>query len=357
MDNTITITLPDDFNKRMGLAPVVSDGIRWLAADSPELELSGFAWYEQEHLFRRFPKSPAWPIPPMVEMHANHSAGGKLRFRTNSTRVQIRVKRGPMEPSDTLSYTGKSGFDLYIGAPGEERFRAVTRIAPWQTEFVTQLFAGEAEERCFTLYFPLYHPVESVEIGIDAAASIALPPPLLDPDRQVVVYGTSITQGGCASRPGMAYTNILSRRLKRHFLNFGFSGCGRGEPEVAHLLASLPSPSLYILDYEANIGDNYAPTLMNFIPILLEKHPKTPILVMSCYPFTSRPVSQTRLAATKAAVASFADASAPVVFFDGSNMLGDDFGECLVDGVHATDLAFYRMANAIQAQALELLEY
>ncbi len=354
--NTISITLPDDFNVRMGLSPVVSDGIRWIAADSPELELSGFAWFAQEHLFRRLPASPAWPIPPMVDKLANNTSGGKLRFKTNSTRVQIRVKRGPMEPSDTLAYTGKSGFDLYIGPPGEECFRAVTRVAPWQTEFVCQLFAGEREDRCFTLYFPLYQSVESVEIGIGADALLSLPPPLLDPDRQVVVYGTSITQGGCASRPGMSYTNILSRRIKRHFLNFGFSGSGRGEPELAHLLASLPSPSLYILDYEANIGDNYAPTLQKFIPILLEKHPQTPILVMSCYPFASRPVSQQRLEATKAAVASFINANAPVVFFDGSDMLGDDFGECLVDGVHATDMAFYRMANALQPKILELLE-
>src|SRR5690606_269350 len=100
---------------------------------------------------------------------------------------------------------------------------------------------------------------------------------------RLVVYGTSITQGGCASRPGMAYPSILARRLGIETLNLGFSGNGRGEPEVAHILAQLENVSCFILDYESNVpvAEDLRTTLTAFIPILRERHPDVPIIVIS----------------------------------------------------------------------------
>jgi len=342
-----------DFDKRMGLHPVDSTGITWVDAASPQIELTGFAWFAKERLYRRMPIAPAEPLPEAVDYLANNTSGGKLRFASNSSRIQIRVKRAPFEMIDTIPYTSQAGFDLYLGAPGKERFLQVTRTNPENEEFICRLFSGKTEAQCFTVYFPLYHAVHSVEIGMDESAELLSPPPLKYPDRFVAVYGTSITQGGCASRPGMSYTNILSRRLSRHFYNFGFSGSGKGEPVVARTLASLRPVSMFLLDYEANAGASLLDTLPEFIRILRNRHSTIPILVLSRFHYSGSKTDPEFVGKQRRIVESFND---PNLFFhDGSEILGDDFEECLVDGVHATDMAFYRMANVLESAIQNIL--
>src|SRR5690606_310097 len=106
-------------------------------------------------------------------------------------------------------------------------------------------------------------------------------------DKKVIVYGTSITQGGCASRPGMMYTNILSRRIPLEFLNLGFSGNGKGEPEVAEIIAQIDNPACLVVDYEGNCVSTelFRQTLPEFIKIYREAHPLTPILIVSRIPY------------------------------------------------------------------------
>jgi len=173
-----------------------------------------------------------------------------------------------------------------------------------------------------------------------------------------VVYGTSITQGGCACRPGMAYTNILSRRLNLEFINLGFSGNGRGEPEVARIIATLPEPACFVLDYEANCTDpeQLRKTLPEFIRILRAAHPRIPLLVISRIPYAAedhKPVAHGRRLERRdiqsQCVETFRQAGDSRIFFqDGSNLLGADFDECTVDGSHPTDLGFLRMAEGLE---------
>src|SRR5690606_22957788 len=106
-----------------------------------------------------------------------------------------------------------------------------------------------AEMRMITLNFPLYQGVQEIEIGLSPDAQLIAPTPYID-DRKVIVYGTSITQGGCAARPGMSYTNILSRMINYEFINLGFSGNGQGEPELSHIISQIERPALLVLDYE-----------------------------------------------------------------------------------------------------------
>jgi lysophospholipase L1-like esterase len=210
--------------------------------------------------------------------------------------------------------------------------------------------------RNVTLNFPLSQGVVEVLVGLDEKAEI-LPPPPYKNDKLVVVYGTSITQGGCACRPGMAYTNILSRRLNVEFINLGFSGSGRGEPEVAQTIAEIPNPACFVLDYEANCvsAELLQKTFPEFIRILRSAHPNVSILAISRIPTASESFNQaarkTRLERRdfqKRTVDELrAKGDRMISFKDGSDLLGEGFDECTVDGSHPTDLGFLRMADGL----------
>ncbi len=343
-----------NYAKRMGLSKPGTEGIIFRNAAEPPFELTGFPWFGKDRLFRRLPAGLEGKIPSAVDCLADNTSGGKIRFRSDSGRVLIRAKRSEFLLSDNMDYLGISGFDLYAGEPGKEVFRGVTRTNPKDREFLAEPFGDRSGTmRSFLINFPLYTGVERVEIGLDAGARLEEPLPLNDPDRFIAVYGTSITQGGCASHPGNCYVNILSRRLGRHFCNFGFSGAGQGEPAVAQILAGLQNVSLYLLDFEPNAGAMFQPRLAPFIRELRKKHPSTPILVLSRYAYASGPVPPDDPVKIRAILDSLHDPE--VHYFDGSRILGDDWRDCLVDGVHASDRAFFRMADALEPAIRRIL--
>jgi len=342
------------------------NGLVWYAPHEQPFKLAGFHWFDQDRVYRRFPVKPAKPLPEGVESLAWCAAGGQVKFSTDSDKIAVKVKlRGP-GTMDHMPSTGMNGFDLYLGKPGEEAFYNVTRAACGVAEYSCELLsrAGRETLDC-TLNFPLYNGVDEVLVGLRQGATIHEPPPYRM-DKPVVVYGTSITQGGCASRPGMCFSNILARRLNVPFLNLGFSGSGRGEPEVAEAIAAIAAPSLFVLDYEANSNsEGLAKTMPDFIAILRAQHPKTPVLVVSKVRFAKESLKSepgTRLARKdckafqKGLVKELrAAGDKHVHFLDGSKFFGKDYHECAVDGVHPTDLGFFKMAKGLEPAIAELL--
>ena len=259
--------------------------------------------------------------------------------------------------------TGQCGFDLYTGSRSAQRFHNASKYDHRQTAYEVLLFEHPDKElRDFTLNFPLYQGVRRVRIGLTPEAKVAPPPPW-SVDGRIVFYGTSITQGGCASRPGMAYTNILSRALNAEVINLGFSGNGRGEPEVIQSVAEVPDPQLFVLDYEANSVGKLHKTLPDAIRILRDRHRRVPILVISRIAFaadaTHRNSLQTRERSRDMQAKRVADlrrsGDDAIFFFDGSILLGSDFDECTVDGVHPNDLGFMRIARGLEPELQRIL--
>ncbi|MBB6678055.1 SGNH/GDSL hydrolase family protein [Cohnella lubricantis] len=328
--------------------------------------INGFPWFDEDKRYRRLPAAPAVPLPLSVDKLADCTAGGQIRFRTNSSRLTIRVKLAGRADMDHMPATGQCGFDCYLGAPGEQRYVSTARVDLTAEEYEATLYDWKRkQDQLITLHFPLYQGVKEVWIGVDADAVIDAAPALAS-DKPVVLYGTSITQGGCATRPGMAYPNILSRRIPLPFVNLGFSGSGKGEPEVARTIADIANPALFVLDYEANAGtpSDMAATLPPFIRILRERHPDTPILVLSKIRFAGelfyeeqRQLSEERRKIQSDTVTRLREeGDLNVRFFDGSTLLGDeDAEECTVDGVHPTDLGFLRMARTLEPVIRELV--
>lgn len=354
----------EDIDQNMRPTVVPKGDTRWMQPFEAPLRLSGFAWFAQDRVYRRLPVASQWPIREDVDCLANHTAGGQVQFQTDSGKLSIHVKlKGPAGMGH-MPATGQCGFDVYLGPAKAQRFCSVTKYDHTQAEYEVALFDLEQEMRHVTLNFPLYQGVDEVSIGFDAKARVLPPLPFDDP-RPVVVYGTSITQGGCASRPGMAYTNILSRRFNRPFVNVGFSGNGRGEPEVAHLLAEIRNPGCYVLDYEANAATELRlqKTLRAFIQILKSAHPAVPVVVVSSPRFTSDLFQPTmersrleRLGFQQKTVTELtAEGVLGLHFVDAGYSQGIEFDECTVDGVHPNDLGFWRMSKFLHAALAPIL--
>ncbi|MCC3377389.1 SGNH/GDSL hydrolase family protein [Cohnella sp. REN36] len=331
--------------------------LAWHDPREAPFRLAGFPWLAEEGVYRRLPRRPDHPIPPAVDELANHTAGGQIVFRTDSSALTVQVRLSGPANMNHMPATGQCGFDCYLGPPGRQVYCNTAKYDHTQTSYSFAMFEGLAREmRDVTLIFPLYQGVEEVRIGLDRDAAVHAPPPYVF-DRKIVIYGTSITQGGCATRPGMAYPNILSRRIDAEFVNLGFSGSGKGEAEVARLVAAVPDPGLLVLDYEANCvsPERFRETLPAFIRIYREDHPDVPILVVSQIRFAretyDRELRELRLLRKSIQIGTVNACrdrgDERISFFDGGELLGMDYHECTVDGIHPTDLGFARMAEGL----------
>lgn len=347
----------------MSLRKADSEGIIWYDPQEEPFDLVGFEWIGKDHLYRRLPVDPDWPIREAVDQLANHTAGGQVRFRTDSRKILIRVELRERSGMYHMPATGQSGFDLYMNREGIPRYLKTSRFPHDTIRYEVEMYStGESEMQTFILNFPLYNGVNSLQIGLEDGSVLGAPPPF-GLSGKIVIYGTSITQGGCVARPGMAYSNIISRHLDVQFVNLGFSGNGRGEPELAHLINEIQDKRLIILDYEANAGADIKNTLGPFIDILREKQPEIPILVVSKIRYASAwPGSeayknlldlrdfQQQLVENRKNTGD-----EHIYFLDGSSILGEDYDECTVDGVHPTDLGSLRIAEALQKALEEIL--
>ncbi|MEX2382696.1 MAG: SGNH/GDSL hydrolase family protein [Opitutales bacterium] len=345
-----------EFDKRMAPLAGSESPMLWHEPHSGPFRMTGFPWHGKDAVYRRLPLRPSEELPDAVDALANCTAGGQVSFQTDSCRIAIQAQLAGRSNMCHMPATGQCGFDLYVGPPCIQRFHGVSKYEIAQSAYDLLLFEHpDTTMRNFTINFPLYQGVKQVQIGLAPEARITPPPPWAA-DGRIVIYGTSITQGGCASRPGMAYTNILSRALNTEIINLGFSGSGRGEPEVIRQVADVPNPRLFILDYEANSAGRLADTLPDAIRILRDRHHTVPVLVVSRIAFSTDLTHDERLRArdtSRDMQANLVDdlrkgGDSGIHFLDGSVFLGSDFDECTVDGIHPNDLGFMRIARQME---------
>ncbi|WP_309122568.1 SGNH/GDSL hydrolase family protein [Paenibacillus sp.] len=333
---------------------------KWLSPLSPPFQIAGFPWIAKDGIYRRLPAGSDVSLPRAVDTLAYCTAGGQLRFRTDTSRLLIKARLTGAASMYHMTAAGQCGFDCYIAEPGKpQQYLSTAKFHGGSKEYTAKFYEWNAKRTLdVVLNFPLYQGVEELWIGVDEDASVEAPPPYAC-DKPIVIYGTSVTQGGCASRPGMAYSNILSRMIPFPFVNLGFSGSGKGEPELAHLMADIENPALFVLDYEGNTGapENIARSLPIFIQILRERHPEVPILVVSkirnsgdfFYEGRFEMYERRRRVQRENVMLRRADGDHHIHFVDGATLLGEEGAEeCTVDGTHPTDLGFMRMAQSLR---------
>jgi lysophospholipase L1-like esterase len=321
--------------------------------DCKQIRMDGKGWTDTPAFYDRLPSRAKNTAPELDWRFSHCSAGFCVYFSTDAPSLQVRwtLLEGNLAMPH-MPATGVSGVDLY----------ARTKGGPWQ--FVnngrpsdvtnTAEFAPPAGSECL-LYFPLYNGVKSVEIGIPKGKSLWTPDKAAFGRRKsVVFYGTSIVQGACASRPGMAFTAIAGRQLDANMINLGFSGSGKMESAMADLLAEL-DPSVYVLDGLWNMSvkeveERVAP----FVEKLRAVHARTPILLVEEANFRNVcPTDKGR--ALRAVLDTLRSRGVTNVhLLTSQDVLGSDT-EATVDGVHPNDLGMMRQAAAVTKALLPLL--
>jgi lysophospholipase L1-like esterase len=324
--------------------------------DARDLPLDGKGWQDTGDYFDRLParaqkivRGPVWSL-------GHDSAGMCARFTTDATEISARwTLRKEQLAMAHMPASGVSGLDLYIREKGKWRWLGSGRPDKFPVNEKTLARNLASKSRDYLLYLPLYNGIEELKIGVPQSAQFAPGPPWANAVKPVVFYGTSILQGGCASRPGMAYPAILGRRLDVPHINLGFSGNAWSEPEVAHFIAEL-DPSVYVLDPLPNMTDKtVAERIEPFVKILREAHPRTPIILVENVPYPDGDFVQARHDRYSKSNARLREAYERLVkagdkrllYIPARKLLGND-GEATVDGTHATDLGFLRMAEAIE---------
>jgi lysophospholipase L1-like esterase len=329
----------------------------WHSPQSRPFRITGLPWLEQDGVYRRLPLEPSHPIRSEVDRLANYTAGVQIRFQTDSPKLSVRVVLADRATMYQMPATGQCGVDCYIGSTGAQLYVNTTRFDQSQNEYESILFESISwEMREITLNLPLYQGVKEIWIGLDPSSSVAEFPGFAT-NKKVLIYGTSITHGACASRPGMAYSNILSRKFPIEIVNLGFSGNAQGEPELAHLISQIDEPALLILDYEANTPstERLQESLPEFIRIYRSRHPEVPILVISQIRLAKEAFDETMLRRREerkqlqlAIVERLQqEGDANLHFCDGAELLGADYQECTTDGIHPSDLGYFHIAETL----------
>lgn len=287
-----------------------------------------------------------------------NSAGLAVRFRSDSPRLTAKWHSRNKFNMNHMTATGIRGLDLYV-LDGDTMWTTVSSARPAfhnhnsTSAMVTDMTPGIMRE--YMLYLSLYDGVDSLFVGVDSSA-VVLPPAIDLPRRgkPVVMYGTSILQGGCATRPGMAHTNILERMLQREVVNLGFSGNARLDTGIALFMAENDA-SVFVLDMLPNCtADLLDARLEGFVAILRQQHPTTPIVLVESpiFPIArfNNEVRET-LAEKNARLRGIyermmAAGDTNLYYFKAEDILGDGY-EMTVDNYHFTDAGFQRFAESM----------
>ncbi|MBQ3095898.1 MAG: SGNH/GDSL hydrolase family protein [Clostridia bacterium] len=322
------------------------EDVRFYNACSASFEIYGLAQKGEGVRFARMPEAFAEKVSGNVQILNLHTAGGRVRFSTDSKYIAVKVLWSGQGRMSHMPLTGQCGFDLYVDEGARSRYKSTFIPGNNCDEGYESVALFDTREmRSVTINFPLYNGVDALYIGLQEDAKLSGGTKYAY-DRPVVYYGSSITQGGCASRPGNSYQGILSRMFNVDHINLGFSGSARGEICMADYIAGL-DPLVFVLDYDHN-----APTeehLVNthevFFRRFRELRPDTPVVMAS----SAIPYWETRRAVVFRTYENALRAGdKKVAFVDGQAHFTGVYADCAtVDGCHPNDYGFVCMAQSI----------
>jgi len=327
------------------------------------LQLIGKGYTDTQTAYERLPAYLEGKTRPALWSLSKNCSGLAVRFRTNSTVIAAKWELTGDVTMTHMASSGIKGLDLYGLKNGKWQFVKIARpVDKITSAIIIDHLDGKAME--YMLYLPLYDGLVSLEIGVDSTAEITNP--LVDSprkDKPVVFYGTSITQGGCASRAGMSYPNQLSRMLDRQVINLGFSGNGELDPEIAESMADIDA-SCFVIDCLPNvslaqINEKYVP----FLEIIRKKKPDVPILMVESILFPFMYFDQTTFLSLHeenetlhriySGLKKKGDRN--LYYMKADKLIGAD-SEGTVDGIHLTDLGFFRMSQILYSVIRKLIK-
>lgn len=337
------------------ISPLFAQSIKWI--DAKDLGVDGRGFQLTESYYDRLPAAAKNIVYKDIWRLSKHSAGMYVRFY--STSDTIHIKWSLTSPSLSLFHmpsTGVSGIDLYKYVNGV--FKFVDNARPSKQENNTYRFSDyetASKGNFYLLYLPLYNGITDLKIGVPENEIIKKDTSFINSlNKPVVFYGTSIMQGGVASRPGMCFTAILQRRLNLPLVNLGFSGNGKMEPEMMSFIASVDA-SLYVIDCHRNMSiDEVKLNTEPGIRLLKKLHPDTPILLVEESNFKEKFPTDRGIIMKGIYNKLISEGFTGIYYLEGNNMLGDDY-DGTVDGVHPNDYGFEKFADCYEPVLRQIL--
>ena len=300
--------------------------------------------------YARMDLDVAGKISPNIRGLSRNCAGIRLRIKTDSPYIAIKTKWGWQNKLPQMAKSGSCGFDVYKFQNGEYIYLR-SFMPPIDCEYGYESILDLSDKMTeYVINFPPYQDVDTLYIGVKDGSEFEETTPYFN-EKPVVFYGSSITQGGCCSRPGNAYENYLSRMLNIDYLNLGLAGNCLAEPELCEYMSHL-SMSCFVCDYDHNAPtvEHLQNTHFALYEAIRKNNPDIPYIMMS------RPdyyidrhednLKRTIIMESFRKAKELGDNN--VYFIDGASMFGTNEREaCSADGCHPNDLGFYRMAKAI----------
>ena len=343
-------------DERLAAQPLKVTDVAWHSPFDTPFSIHGMMYDENLSLFLRMPDEVSVRVSPSVRGLSRMTSGGRVRVRTDSVFVALSCVIPCFNPAPHMAMTTMGGFSVYV----DGQYRG--KVGPSYNDILatvdkTVAFRGSCsvpktgELHDIEIYFPLYGCVKELYIGLREGCRIEAPRAYTYPD-PIVFYGSSITQGACASRPGNDYAAHLSRMLDADYINLGFSGNGNAEPEMLEYLTKLPA-SAYIFDYNyySDRPERVLPPHLSIYELLRKANPTAAIIMVDKPSTIYSPKNyETRNAIIRASYEETVRRGDDLVgYLDGKDFFGHEVGHdaCVVDSDHPNDLGFWQMAKSL----------
>ena len=326
----------------------------WFDARQAPIRIYGLYKPTEGTRFVRIPEPIAEATSNGVREMNLYPAGGRMTFSTDSPYIMVHAVEPTVYVMPHMARSGNSGFDAYIDDGKMQTycgtfFPNVRESQPYFSSINSRTNYGEMKN--YVLNFPLYEHLDSVYIGVAPDAHFAAYDGAYTDDLPIVFYGSSITQGGCVSRPGIAYEGYISRRFRRDYINLGFSGSGKAEDTIVDYMAGLEM-SMFVSDYDHNAPnpEYLEATHHKMYRKIRAAHPDIPYIMITCPDCDRNPADADarRDVVKRSYEQAIAEGDKNVYFIDGRTLFGDVCrDECTVDFTHPNDIGHYRMGKVI----------
>lgn len=343
-----------EVDKNLAIETVVTEpDVRYHDVRRAPFTLYNFEDPANDTIFRRVPADVAEATNPGVAKLAQETAGGRVRFSTDSQYIAIRAEFAVVGRNSHMTLAQSAGFDLYEDTAADSRFIKAF-LPPYKMEdgYEQIVRFGSRRMRHFTIHFPLHSRIRNLYVGLQEDATLGEELPYRN-RKPIVIYGSSIVHGTGACRPGLCYSNILCRRLNMNVLNYGFSGNAKGEPAIANWLAE-KEMSLFISDYDHNAPtpEHLAATHLPLYEAIRAKHPDIPYIMIS-KPNVATNITAANEQRKDIILDTYHHALAAgdrnVYYIDGESFFQGKYEyDCTLDGTHPNDLGYVLMADGIE---------
>ena len=356
----------------------IPKNITWMEAYDGPFEINGLYKPKKLKKYTRLPDrfKTDLTVNEGVRRLIHHTAGGRIRFSTNSPYVAVMVEVSDIEVPRFMTACGQSGIDFYMCKKGSSDYQFRRSFSPCaissnEDRFYTGIAyfkdydLSENDEFEVMLNLPLYNGINSIKIGVMDGSKIAKPQEY-SIKKPICFYGASITQGGCASRPGNNYPNHIARWLNLDFINLGFSGSARGEFALADFMADMNISALVVdMDMSINDIELFKNTHYAFYEYIRSKNKDLPLIFMSMAKFPKidihsekfRNYAQSRQIIIDTIKKGIEKGDKNLYYIEGEELFGDSCQDsCTVDFCHPNDLGFFRMAERILPVIKEVLK-